>query len=934
MARRLSSLFHLEDTDKALPAMPPDSPSASPHSRHASRSRSPAPTRLRKPAPAASHSQARAASGQYLAPSDEREPTLPALQDLHHGAPSPLLPPPPIAGRTDSRSSSLDRSSRPGTPNNYSRPSTPTLQLPGQAPMRLSPSSGSSAEKHKKKSSWFGKTKKEDEPQGPAVWISGHPQKQAYDTDALFNAQPLQELWDDVDGNCYIYLFPQSSGKGASFRVDSTVFASSPVLTRLAFGDVYSQDPNADRRQMPLDARTQALSLSDRSTPPTTPPIHTSSISSHDSRGRHSNFSDSAQEAHLYLPIKLGADAPTAPATAALKTKTDAPDPVTQDLQALIDIRNLFAFLCGQSLIATERKGSLFQIFMSIAGILKTYEFSNLDGSTYGEVPSSSFDTYVDELGLADVRASREKTIEGVVLGERMRSIMLYNEAFTHAVGKLDDLVSMKSPKFNLIMPITQNRLARAAMDLEKRTASIRLILHDFDFPSLFNGIMNSKMSVERKEGVRFDEWKDAFFGTRKWAMSSYHTRYGHWPPKASSKKNDLETSGLNRMVLRDLYHDMTSMYDLLVNRSNLTTRTVDGEDLEQAAREEPTTRALRSVLSEYDRSSPPVKPPVPFDLPIFPDLRTTRPEFGTGDTKKDAKAMGKKLKDDEIAQILRASWNDDAIVTPFVDAFREMEKKAAHGCTISELVDLRVGQWIFMYVVLQALPMLACDAQGIKWTQGVEYFLCEPPRSGVPWANPNVAGGQGAVQQRTWFSVGEGGGVVSLPSDIIEHGVEGIYHRSHCWVMAEKWSAANPILNSALQEQVAINAEQLGAHGDGFMSPPTPTLEYPPAQQQQFWQQQGPALSRPQTPSGLLRPGSRASSPAGWTIKRHSSLGMGLEALPLPVGVTPDGRAPSPGPDGRPMSRGEHAVDASKTFDAILADLQGQKGGKRGRKK
>lgn len=950
MAKRLSSIF-TSGEDKALPAMPPESPSASPHSRRASppdalRSGSPDAGRLRKPAPAASH--ARKSSGQYLAPGHEREPTLPTLHDLQNGTSSPLLPPPPFAAGTYSRSSSLDRASRPGTPQNYSRPTTPTLQLPGQAPMRPSSPPGGSAERQRKKSSWFAKTKKEDGPEGPVAWISGHPQKQAYDTSALLNGQPLPELWDDEDGNCYIYLFPRSSGKGASVRVDSSVFASSPILTKMAFGDVYTQNPNVDRRQMPLDARTQALSMNDPNTPPATPPKRnldtTSSTSSHDSRGRYSNFSDGAQEAHLYLPIKLGVDAHTAPTTAPSKPGTEIPDPATEDLQTLIDVRNFFAFLCGQALIATERKRSFFQIFMSIANILKTYEFSNLDGSTYGEVPSSSFDSYVEELGLADVRTSREKTVEGVVLGERMRSIMLYNEAFTHAVGKHEEIVSMKNPMFNLIMPITQNRLARAAMDLEKRTASIRLILHDFDFPSLFNGIMNSKMSVERKEGVRFDAWKDAFFGTRKWAMSTYSHRYGHWPPKASSKKNDLETSGLNRLVLRDLYDDMSSMYDLLVDRSNLTTRTVDGVDLDQGAKEEPTIRALRAVLSEYDRSSPPVKPPIPFDLPKLPDLRTTRPDFGTGDAKKDAKAMGKKLKDDEIAPIMRESWNDDAVVTPFVTAFREMEKKAAHGSTIAELADLRVGQWIFMYVVLQALPMLACDAPGIKWTKGVEYFLCEPPRSGVPWANPNAVGQSGAAQQRTWFSVADGGGVVSLPSDVVEHGVEGIYRRSHCWQMAEKWSAGNTILNSALHEQEAVNAEQLAAHGDGLPAM-APALDYPPAPPQQHaggipWHHsyiggypQQQSISRPQTPSGLLPPGSRTSSPAGWSSKRHSSLGIGLEALPLPVGVTPDGRAGSPGPDGRPASRG-HAVDASKTFDAILADVQGQKGGKKGRKK
>jgi hypothetical protein len=457
-----------------------------------------------------------------------------------------------------------------------------------------------------------------------------------------------------------------------------------------------------------------------------------SSSSSRDSRGGYSAFSDST-ESHLYIPIKFKTDSNVhIPADASRKSKDtrDVPrDANSDDVQALIDIRNFFAFLCGQALVATERKHSFFHIFMTIAGILGSYEFTNVDGSTFGEVPSSSFDSYVAELGLADVRSSREATIEGVVLGERMKSVLLYNEAFTHAAGKHEDLLGLRSPKYELISSVTQTRLARAAMDLDKRTDSIRLILTDFDFPFLFIGTMSSKTSDERKEGVRFEAWKSAFLSFRKNYLGMLRNRYGNWPPKATSKKNNLETSGLNRSVLRDVYHDMCSIYDLLVDRTNLTTRTVDGVSLDGGAREEPTVRALRAVLSEYDRSSPPVKPPVPFDLPKLPTLKSTRPDFGRVDKRTDLKAIQKKIKDDEIAKILRQSWNDDAFVTPFVDAFREMEKRAAHGCTIPELVDQRIGQWIFMYVILQALPMLVVDAPGLKWTKGVEYFLCEPPR-------------------------------------------------------------------------------------------------------------------------------------------------------------------------------------------------------------
>ncbi|KAK5132528.1 hypothetical protein LTR08_008912 [Meristemomyces frigidus] len=952
MSKRFTSFFTSAPTLDKMPPAERASPTET------SRSRSPAPGKLRKaPAP----SQTRSTSAQYLAPAGA--PSLPTLQDLQLGAPSPLLPPPPIASGSYSRSSSIDRSvSRPDTPNNFSRPTTPSLQLQGHPLTPSSPtgSSGAEKEKQKRKHSWFGKAKIEDEPVGPAAWVAGHREKQAYDVEDLLNGRPVKELWDEAEGNCYVYLFPRDSGKGASFKVDSAVFASSSVLTKLAFGNVPSSLDATAGRQVPLDARAQALSLGEPNTPPATPPKQrnvtdtTSSTSSHDSRGRLSTFSDSSskQEVHLYLPIKFGADAHAAPTpltTTNKSAKTDRPppDPAATDLQTLLDIRNFFAFLAGESLIATPSKHSFFQIFMSIAGILKTYNFANLDGSTFGEVASASFDNYVEELRIADVRGSREKTIEGVVLGERMRSIALYNEAFTHAVGKHEELVNLDSSKYGLISTTTQNRLVRAAMDLEKRTASVRLRLEDFEFPSLFNGIMNSKTSVERKEGVRFDAWKDGFAGMRKWMLATLQQRYGHWPPRARSKKNNLETSGLNRSVLRDVYRDLSALYDLLVDRAELTTRTVDGVDGEQGEREKAEVRALRAVLSEYDRSSPPVKPPVPFDLPRFPDLKTARPEFGSGDAKKDLKAAGKKLKEEELVTVLRASHNADADAEPstqlsFIDAFREMERRAAKGCTIAEIADLRVGQWIFMYVVLQALPMLACDAPGIRHTQAVEYFLCEPPRSGVPWAS--AAGASGAVepgrwhQSQTWYSVGEGGGVVSLPSDIVENGVEGIYRRSHCWVMAAKWTAADPTMREMLREKADVDARESAALGDGGVPPATTHRSSGPGTAPPPSDSSGP-LSDSSGGGGLqpppvTNPRQRTASPGRYSQHRLSSLGLGLEALPLPAGVTPDGRrasSPAPGPGGRAVSRG-HAVDASKTFDAILADVQGQKKGK-GRK-
>lgn len=619
----------------------------------------------------------------------------------------------------------------------------------------------------------------------------------------------------------------------------------------------------------------QHMSLGRPSTPPMTPEIRAHHVhgsdgseGSLDSRTLSDSYNAPPQEIHLYMPLALSVDGAAMPKY-----------PI-EDIDILVAVRNLFSFLVGQSLIATERRSSVFSIFMKISDLLRIYEFSNLDGSTFGEIANTSFDTYVEELGIADCRTSREKTIEAIVLGEKMRSVMLYNEAFVHGVGKWDDISGLGSPKMSLISPVTHNRMGRAAMDLSIREKNVRLKLKEFEFPAIFSGIMNSKTADEAKL-VRFDAWRSAFMTTRKFVLSYYKHSYGAWPPSAKSKKNDLETSGLNRSVLKQLYHDFSAWYDLMVDRSSLTTRVAAGPALEEGEGEEPIQRALRRVLDEYDRSTPPVQPPVPFDVPILPSLTMTRSDYGT-DPKKDAKARAKKVHSEELAKLLKQSSNPDArsLSLPFLDAFYEFEYKNAKGSNITELCDLRCGQWIFMYAVLESLPMLVVDAPAVKWTDHVEYFLCEPPRSGVPWAkNPDKI-------QRSWYGVaGTSGAMVSLPSDVIEHGVEGIFRRSHCWTMAEKWSKeAGGFIEAAVSETLHST--------DATALPPPP----------------GPR----QTLSPSI--GSRPTSPAG-SDKRRSVLMLGLEQMPLPPGVQPESSPVLKANRAIPS----HHLDPTKTFDSIL---------------
>lgn len=592
--------------------------------------------------------------------------------------------------------------------------------------------------------------------------------------------------------------------------------------------------------------------------PPRSPLLGSSANGS--SEGDRRTISDIQEEGfreiHLHVPVPLQIDL------------TDPQSTVTpDDIETLIAIRNLFAFLVRQPLIATPRHPSIFTIFLRIAEFLHRYEFTNFDGSTLGEEPVINFQPYLEDFKLADVRTSREKIIEAIILGERMRSLKLYNEGFVHGVGRYDEILQLQSPKIHLISEITHQRMERATLDLAIRLKTVRSRLEGFEFPSLFSGIAQSTSSTESKM-VRFKAWRSGYMSMRKHVISFYTHRYGAWPPKARSKKNAFEESGLNRVLLLELYQDFSNLYDILVNRDALTTRTAELDSVESPMEIDPqaSAPALRRVLGEFDHSLPPVQPPIPFDTPQLPSLATTRREYSSLDRKAQIKERSKNLQYDEMNMALMQSYNRDCIKsTSFLEAFMSFERKMAHGKSIDEMMDLRNGQWIFMYAVLQSLPLVVIDAPDVSWTEGVEYFLCEVPKGAAPWCQED------STRKMGWYGIAGGPGVVSLPAELVEHGVEGIYRRSHCWVTAEIW----------------MNNNAAPAEPDDYIN----------------------HHSNPQNDPPIL---GLPDSLSDFPIKRRQrgSVHLGLEALPFPEGVRPSGSKPTA------------THDPSKSFEDILNQL------------
>ncbi|KAI1436338.1 hypothetical protein GGR50DRAFT_241356 [Xylaria sp. CBS 124048] len=737
------------------------------------------------------------------------------------------------------------------------------------------------------------------------AWILG--QNTDYNTSFLSNRERVPELWNE-NGDVLVYLDVRVNGGSPSFKVPSFVTQHSLMFADL----IEAESPwNAEERARSFIGR-DSLSVSDATrrvpSPTLSAPIPESN------------------EIRLYLPVSPPVS--TGGITGA-------------DLERLICIRNVFAFLTGQPLVATKSQPTLFAVFLNIAALLKEFEFTNEDGSTFGNAAEMSFSFFIEQMGLADVRQSLEKTLESLILGERMRSMELYNEAFCHAVGKYSAMRELPSALWVKSSLSTRQRLERAHFDLVGRQNGVNNQLETFDFPALFTGTANSTSSVEYKD-IKFNNWRKAFGRMKQFVLGYYKGNFGSWPPKARSKKNPFTESGLNRQVLKILYSDLCALYDLLADRESLTTRVID-QTTDDIPRDttNPRASAMRKILSEFDQSSPPVLPPIPFDLPRLPDMASVQENFHDLSAKEQAKLV-KNLQEYQIILILNKAYHfgTATLRIPFLEQFKDFELKEAKGKTVAEMADHRLGYWLFLYVVIQSLPMLVVDAPGLKYTEGVEYFLCQPPKGSPPWIEDAPA-----VRKR-WYEVAGSGGLVELSEDAVEFGIEGIYHRSHCWLAAKQWEMGNfstPPLPANDDTLFPLEAPQsvFEDMDPGIMGSPS------------F----GPRSESPQSgPPGLaLR--SRTGSPAGRHSSHRSSVAFGLEPVSLPMNGLqlpgnrmssvwggPGGARPASiamrhsrsfnnlngyggpnGSDSRSSSRQDSPGVGGSTFDDILKDMAGE---------
>ncbi|CZR68909.1 uncharacterized protein PAC_18810 [Phialocephala subalpina] len=752
----------------------------------------------------------------------------------------------------------------------------------------------------------------------------------------LMNGEKIPELWDLRDvGDLYVYFYPPASGRGPQVKCPSLVIETSQNLRELAQSGVSNQGRTRTRSfdgrgSLTIEDATRNLAVRNPASPPYTPNLsaqdpQSASDSSGESIRSFSSAFSGPRELHLYLPLAF-VDGPEQTVRKENESPAGTAEREARE-QLLIDARNLFAFLNGQTIVYTRNTSTPFRAFLAIARLLKLFGFNDRGGATYGQDVDIAFDFYLTgDYKFSDVRESREKTLEGLIIGEAMRSEILYREAFAHAVGKWDELIKHNSPLLLELSPKSRRMLEREYIDLQRYKKYVEERLTDFDFPSVFAGVANSTSSDESKV-VRFKNWKSSFLALRKVVLSYYKKKLGSWPPRGSSKRNSFVEGGLNRPVLKDLYHDLCRLYDFLVDRDNITTRGMEANETASQAEKPTVISALRRVLNEFDKSTTWESPAMPLDVPLLPNLASFDPTFESKDPKEQQKEYTKrKLVKKEPELALEAAHNlRDGLKyysTEFMHMYMAFEKKEATGKTIRELEEQRIGHWIFLYVVLQTLPLVISDAPGLNFAKKeVEYFLSATPPENMPWI-------EGRGSQMDLYQTAEGT-YSRLPAHQVEFGINSIYSRSHCWTAANSWLAGEPTLE---QPDISMPEGQFSplAPPPGFSGLGGGELR-PPSRGRSRSSSAG-GVPRPHSVGGLLAvrdpnaAGSRVSS-----ISQRNSIMLGLEKLPRFDGGDGWGGA-SPV---LTTSSGDTAVktppERDVTFDDILAGME-QPGAKKGK--
>ena len=318
----------------------------------------------------------------------------------------------------------------------------------------------------------------------------------------------------------------------------------------------------------------------------------------------------------------------------------------------------------------------------------------------------------------------------------------LWREAFVHCTGQLSSL--QITLEWRDISPITKALIDRASLEIQVRVSKADSRLAQFDFGDMW------PMSSATAPSARL-----AYEKFQKFLIKHYASRFGSWPPHETR---------FTRSVYLHLQRDFGALYDYLVDHSAAWSNRQIVNPTQLHFKPDDDQLQITGMLLRFDDAEG--HPHIPHPFPLIP---TTSQQLGhqlstapgsppvgkrqqrfftssTPHTKRPTPAAALALSEATNIGTLYATKT----INPLVEAFSNHEKTYPEYTAPS---DARKGRWILIYGVLQTLATVAPDAPGIKWTEGVDYFLNPKLRGTPPWGELPV----GPDERSHW--------------------------RSHCWI-------------------------------------------------------------------------------------------------------------------------------------------------------
>ncbi|KAI5803828.1 hypothetical protein EDC01DRAFT_472813 [Geopyxis carbonaria] len=431
------------------------------------------------------------------------------------------------------------------------------------------------------------------------------------------------------------------------------------------------------------------------------------------------------------------------------------------------EIESPYGSLLGTGPARQARAGSHPSTHRIIIDYLKNREFDDVRNWTEGAAALLIF---------AEKVAARQESVP-LSPADVQWVESLWRECYVHCTGQLS--VLQCKPEWLGLHPVTKALIDRNGLEIQVRTSNADARLAGFSYSDMWP-ITSAGVPSAR---LAFDKFQ-------KFLLKHYHSRFGSWPPQEGR---------FSRTLYLHLQRDFAALYDYLVDNeavwspphnvpSSTGRRIVKPNILHWRADDD--QLQITDILRLFDDREG--NPPIPHPFPLVPASAGTRLGNHTGisagsspnQNKRQQRFFpsaatsglrGRQSSNPAAALALSESTNIEALyssktINPLVEAFTAHEKSVP-SADISPH-DARKGRWILIYGILQTLASVSVDAPGIKWTEGVEYFLNPKLSNTPPWKYPpGTTRDESGSEERS-------------------------HYRSHCWTTnSSRTTAAQPAL-------------------------------------------------------------------------------------------------------------------------------------------